>query len=184
MTSFDRAWALAKEEVDVYGNSPVKETFQMSDNMVSHSTISSMFGDGTPIDEQYALLNVHISYPTRSREAGHHSYGEWRSADHQKIPDHEAGADEDYFFRYPDGTRWEPRISPDTGEPQQIATGHYEFYSNDGRWHDDGGLTFKHNPDGVWELIDVEGSCPNFIMNKLNERGYDVSGMQYRSADP
>jgi hypothetical protein len=190
MISFDRAWVVVKEEVDVYGNSPVNETFQISENMVSHSTMSEMFGDGTPIDEQYTLLTVHIHYPRRRQEEGHHSYGEWRSGDHQKIESHEVGADDDYFFYYPDGTptkpsewRWEPRISPDTDEPYQEAIGSYEFYSGDERWHEDGSLSFRQDPNGVWELVDVEGSCPSFIMDKLNERGYDVSKMQHRKAN-
>ena len=183
MTIFERAWGIVKEEVDVYGNAPVEAKVQHPTYIRSDSTVSQMFGDGKPIDEEYTLLNVIIQYPRYIREEGHHMYGHWRNAEHERLePDWSNSGDGDYFFHYPDGVetdprtfQWEPVISPDTGEPQQVASGSYEYYSGDGTWYEDGSLEFRQKPDGVWELIDSEGHVGDFILDRLNARGYDVS---------
>ena len=199
MSSFDKSWALVKEEVDVYGNSPTEERFQHPTYIRRDSSVSQMFGDGKPLDEQVALLNVIIQYPTQSYERGNNMYGQWRNQEHEEIPNWQAGSDGDYFhyfatggedaaydefdppndLREPTAWRWQPVIDPDTNEPQQKAKGSYEFYSPDGRWYEEGGLEFIHRGgDGRWELIDAEGSLPDFVLDRLNKRGYDVSGMQ------
>jgi len=200
MTAFDRAWDLLKEDdVDVYGNSPVSEQFQHPTYLRRDSSVSQMFGDGKPLDQEIALLTVNIDYPSGSLERGDHMYGQWRNQEHEEIPNHAAGGDGDYFHYFatggegvdygefdppnelnePTAWRWMPRIDPDTNEPQQRAKGSYEFYSPDMRWYEEGSLEFVHRGgDDRWELIDAEGSLPDFVLDKLSERGYDVSRMQ------
>ena len=61
--------------------------------------------------------------------------------------------------------------------------GHFEFYdieTRGDRFYAEGGLWFKPNSEGILELVDYDGvfSLSDFILDALDDNGYDVADMK------